>query len=311
MPPFPAAQPTVNGNQLTVDRYLRAPLEIARDLADLTLQGYFAEALFNEGPDAPGGAVVYDELTVNDIFPARDVARHTPGGQFPLIITSRPAPKVAYAEEYGGKFYMTYKAIERNALNDFERDERLLANTLVRKWNNIAVDLLNATVDAVGASAVVVGQDWTLAGTDIFANLAAARFAGEQRELGIEVDTVIVNPAQSLDMLSSQKFRELFTKETQEDIVRGADVGQVLDFDIFKSFRQPAGTALVVQAGVIGGRHEEPPGGAGDSVAFDDESGIAVQTWDDPSNTRRWAQAWKSQVLYVNNPFAVYRLEGI
>lgn len=315
MPPFPQAPPTVSGNLLTVDRYLRAPLEIARDLSDLALQRFFAEELFNEGPDAPAGAVVYDELTANDIYPARDVARHTPGGQFPLVITTRPTPKTAYAEEYGGKFYLTYSAIRRNAINDFDRDERLLANAIVRKWNNIAIDLLNATVTAVGASAIVTGADWGTSTTDIWANLAAGQFAADQREMGIVLDTVIVNPAQALDAMSSDKFRNLLTPETRQALVQQPDLmpsQNPAGLTFRKSYRQPAGTALVVARGLIGGRHREAPAGdEGDNVAYDDASGIAVQTWDDPENTRRWVQGWKSEVLYVNNPYAVYRIEGI
>lgn len=311
---FPAAPVTVDGNRITVDRYLRAPLEIAKDLSDLALQQFFAEALFTEGPDAPAGAVVYDELTSNWIWPDRDVQRHTPGSQFPVVITTKPEPKTAYAEEYGGKFYMTYAAIRRNAVNDFTRNERLTANAIVRKWNNIAIDLLNATVDAVGASAIIAGSPWATASTDIFANLVAAHFAGEQRELGIDVDTVIVNPADALNALTNVKFRELFTKETQEELVQGSTVGTVepAGMTILKSFRQPAGTALALQRGVVGGRHSDTPGGdEGENIATDPESGISVQTWDDPDNTRQWAQAWKSQVMYVNNPYAVYRIEGI
>lgn len=314
MPPFPAPAPTVNGNLITVDRYMRQPLEIARDLSDITLRQFFAEALFTPGPDVPSGAVVYDELNTNDVFPDRDVARHTAGAQFPLVISSRRTPKTAYAEEYGGKFYVTYQAIRRNAVNDFDRDERLLGNAMVRKWNNIALDLLNAAVDAVGASAIIAGADWSLAATDIFANLAAASFAAEQRELGITVDTVIVNPAQGLDMFTNEKFRSLFTDETVEELVQGATVGNVrpAGLTILRSFRQPVGQALALQRGVIGGRHQEAPSAEeSDLIAYDAESGIAAQVWDDPENTRKWAQAWKSEVLYVNNPFAIYRIVGI
>lgn len=312
--PFPAAPPTVNGNLITVDRYLRQPANVVQTLSDLTLQQFFAEELFSLGEDVPSGAVIYDELTENDLYPDRDAQRGTPGGQLPLIISSRPTPKTAYAEEYGGKFFMTYAAIRRNAVSDLTRNERLLANAIVRKWNNIAIDLLNAAVTAVGASAIIAGADWGTATNDIFAQLAAAQFAADSREMGIELDTVIVNPAQSLDMLTSEKFRKLFTLETQEELVQGSTVGQVkpAGMTILKSHRQPAGTALALARGQIGGRHREAPAGEeGENISYDANTGIAVQTWDDPENRRRYAQGWKSEVLYVSNPYALYRIEGI
>lgn len=314
---FPAPAPTVSGQAITVDRLLRQPLEIARDLSDLTLKQYFAEALFNEGAPAPAGAVIYDEISGNLVFPDRDVARKTPGGQFPVIVTSRPEPTTANAEEYGGKFYMTYPAIRRNAMGDMDRNERLLGNAVVRKFNDVAIGILNAAVDAVEAAETgageITGADWGTSGTDIFANLMATQAVADTHELGIVLDTVIVNPQQATEALVNKDFRELFTAETREQLVQGADLGTVTPagMRILKSARQPAGTALVLQRGVIGNRHVEPPGAnTGDNIAVDD-NGMAVQTWDDPENTRRWVQGWKSEVLYVNFPYAVKRLVGI
>lgn len=313
--PFPPANPSVSGSSITVDAYLRQPRYIRQTIEDLTLQGFFAEDIFTLGEPAPAGAVMYDQLTANWLYPDRDVQRHTPGAQFPIVISSNPTPSIASAEEYGGKFWMSYTAIGRNAVNELTRNERLVANALIRKWNTIAINLLNAAVTAVGASAVVTGADWGTSTNDIFAQLASVQFAAEQRELGVVLDTVIINPAQALDMLSSEKLRNLFTDETREQIVTGRRLGRlgnILGYDIFSSFRQTAGQALVVASGMVGGRHHEAPATeAGDNVSFDAATGIAAQTWDDPSNTRRWAQAWKSQVMYVDNPYAVYRLESI
>jgi hypothetical protein len=312
--PFPNPAPGVSGSTISVDAYLRQPDYIRQTLEDLTLAGFFAEDIFTLGEDAPSGAVLYDQLTANFLYPDRDVQRHTPGGEFPIVIASNPVPSVASAEEYGGKFWMSYTAIGRNAVNELTRNERMLANALVKKWNTIAINLLNATVTAVGASAVVTGADWGTSTNDIFAQLAAVQFAAEQRELGIVLDTVIINPAQALDMLTSEKLRNLFTDETREQIVANGGLGRlkVLNYDIRSSFRQPAGTALVTAKGMVGGRHHEAPvATGGENIDFNPESGIAVQTWDDPAQTRRWAQAWKSQILYVDNPYAVYRLESI
>lgn len=312
--PFPAAPPTVDGRLVTVDRLMREPLEISRDLAEMSYQHYFGEVLFTEGEPAPAGAVIYDEITRNDLFPDRDVARHTPGAQFPLVISTRPNPKTAYAEEYGGKFYVTYKAIQRNRFREVERNERLLANALVRKWNNIAVDLLNATVTAVGVSAIIPGTDWSLFDTDIYGHLAATQFAADSRELGLVLDTVIVNPAQGLDIDTNDKLAKRLKSilDAQgQPLLATPGTTQVQDFTVLRSYRQTPGQALVLARGDVGGRHVEPEGEAGENVAVDPDSGIATQVWDDPENTRRWVQSWKSEVLYVDNPFAVYRIEGI
>lgn len=310
MPPFPAAPPTVDGTRVTVDELLRQPLRILEDLQDLTLQRFFAEELFTPGEDVPAGAVVYDQLSSNDIFPDRDVQRVTPGSELPLIVTSRREPRTAFAKEVGGKFFATYKAITRNAIGDFTRDERLLANAMVRWWNAEALAVLNASIAAVGASAVVTGTDWSDPNADIYGQLASVQFAAEQREMGLELDTVIVNSAQGLDIDMSEKLAKRI-RELPPDVpvLRGAGQVQVQDFTVIRSNRQPAGTALVLQRGVQGNRHIEPAGG-GDDIEID-ANGLAVQRWDEKSERRWYVQGWKSEVLYVNNPFAVYRLQGI
>lgn len=312
---FPAPAPTVVGQNVTVNQLLQRPLEISRDLADLTLEQFFAEELFTAGPPAPAGAVVYTKLTRNDLYPDRTAGRSTPGAGFPLIITSHAEPTPAYAEEYGGKFYLTYQAIRRNAINEMTRNERLLANELVLKWNAIATAMLNAAVDAVGASAVVVGEDFSLDATNIFKVLASAQLAADQRRMGIVLDTVIVDHESFFNMLAQEKFQKLFTEATRERMAReGNKINsiEVAGFTVRKSHQQAAGTGLAVASGQVGGRHSDAPSGEeGENIAYDGESGIATQVYDDPDNTRKFVQSWKSQTMYVDNPFGVYRLEGI
>src|SRR5688572_26711030 len=99
---FPAIAPTVDGTRVTLDMYLQRPVEVLNDLlTDLALEQFFAEDLFTPGPDAPAGAVVFTEVA-QSLYPDRDVARHTPGSQFPIIVATNPEPLTAFAEEYGG-----------------------------------------------------------------------------------------------------------------------------------------------------------------------------------------------------------------
>lgn len=315
MPPFPAAAPTVDGTRVTVDAYLQRPLEIARDLVDLTVEEFFTEDLFQPGDNVPAGAVLYSQLRKGDLYPedGRGVGRKTPGGQFPVIVSSPPELQMAYSEEYGGKFYVTYDAIKKNRFNEFDRSERLLANDLVRKWNGLATALLNATVTALGLEAVVVGQDWGDPTANIYADLLDAQWVADARELGIQLDTLVVHPNEWRNMLANEKFQQLFAPATRERMAReGFRMSRVEagGFTIRKSHQQAAGTALAVDSRQVGGRHsDQPPSSPGDNTVY--EQGIAVQTWDDPHNTRRWVQGWKSEILYVSNPLAVYRLEGL
>src|ERR1700741_2694715 len=115
--PYPLAAPTVSGNNITVDRMLQEPPRVTRYLADLSLLNYFAHRIFPTVGAPSGGSVLYPQLTANDVFPdpnRPDVQKLEPGAEFPIIGFTRPAPRVAQVEKFGGRFFVTDEARDRN-----------------------------------------------------------------------------------------------------------------------------------------------------------------------------------------------------
>jgi hypothetical protein len=60
--------PTVSGTTITVDTMLNQPTRITRYLSDLTLRGYWADQGVHPGGGVSGGAILYTQLTQNDLF---------------------------------------------------------------------------------------------------------------------------------------------------------------------------------------------------------------------------------------------------
>src|SRR5215831_15168145 len=145
---YPLAIPTVSTTTITMDMALNAPTRVTRTLMDLTLQRFFADRVFTSAGGVTGGAVVYDQLLANDLYSDRDIQRVAPGDEFPLVTSSRRVPAVAEVEKWGGKFYITIEARDRNDVAVFTRNVRVLANTIVRKMNQRAVEVLEAAVQA-------------------------------------------------------------------------------------------------------------------------------------------------------------------
>ena len=152
---YPLAAPTPSGNDITVDLMLKEPTRITRYLSDLTLKGYFANRIFAAGGSVSGGAVVYDQLTKNDLFVKddRDVQLVAPGAEFPIVDFDRQEPRVAQVEKFGGKFFVTDEARDRNDSNQIKVGTKRLANTIQRKIHARALAVLNAEMTALGASA--------------------------------------------------------------------------------------------------------------------------------------------------------------
>src|SRR6476661_2126569 len=113
---YPLSAPSVSGTNITVDLMLNQPTRITRYLSDLTLRGYWADKVFTPGGGVSGGAILYTQLTQNELFVAsgRDVQNVEPGAEFPLVTFDRPTPLTKQVEKFGGKFFVNDEAKDRN-----------------------------------------------------------------------------------------------------------------------------------------------------------------------------------------------------
>jgi hypothetical protein len=110
-----------------------------------------------------------------------------------VVTGSRRAPKVAEVEKWGGKFWVSIEARDRNDVSVFTRNVRQLANTIVRKINMRAVEVLEAAVQAA-PTRQVTGNSWgavvtagsTASNSTLWPgyDIARAQMLAEQAELG-------------------------------------------------------------------------------------------------------------------------------
>lgn len=291
----PLAAPTVTGDTITVDTLLQQPTRITAFLQDITLQRFILDRLFSSDGGVTGGAVIYDLLTENELYLDRDVEPVAPGSEFPIVTSSRRAPRVAEVEKFGGKYFFTDEARDRNDQSAFRNENIKLGNTIVRKLNARAVETLNAAIADNGGLSEFVGNDWSAAipggsnptapsGTPA-ADLARAQLLADQRELGIAYNIVIVNPVQLNEM-------RLFYGGSLQQML--ADNGYD---EVYASNRVPVGTAYFVAEGQLGEMRLEQP--------------LATETWREAETQRTWVQASVRPVMFVNNPFAVVRATGL
>lgn len=284
----PLGPPTVSGNKVTVDTMLNQPTRITRMIMDLTLQRFIADRVFANAGGVTGGAVIYDQATLNELYTDRDVQQVPPGGEFPLVTSERQVPKVAEVEKWGGKVFITDEAKNRNNTAAFTNQIRQLSNTIVRKVNQRAIAELDTSI--AGSGQTTNGNDWSeVVTTGSEASSAelwpAADFAGawqasEEDELGVTYDLWIVNPqeyARLVVIYGALGLRELLS---------------ALNLDMYVSNRVKAGTAYAVASQQVGEMRVEVP--------------LSTETWRDPEGRQRtWVQSFVQPVMYVTNPFSV------
>lgn len=292
---YPLGTPTVVDNKLTVDTALNQPGRITKRIADLTLQKFIVDKIFgSSGADVAAGAIIYDQVTENDLYTSRDVEQRGPSDEYPIIYGERGEPMVAKAEDWGGKFFVTDEARSRNKVAEFDQDVTRLANTIVRKVNQRAVATLESAITALGGAGVVVGHDWSsaiLTGTSPtptaqqpVADFTNTQLAADTDELGVVYDLWLVNPNQKAALAN----------------VYGAEYKALLEslgVSIFDSNRVPAGTAYAVATGQVG--------------FLDYEKKLQTETWREQSTRRTWVQSFAMPIMGVTNPYAVKKVTGL
>jgi len=289
----PLGPPTLTGTTYSVDLALKQPTRVTRTIMDLTLQRFFADRVFTNQGGVTGGAVIYDVALTNDIYLERDIARVAPGQEFPIVTSLRRAPQVAAVEKWGGKFFTTDEARDRNDVSVYTRHIRQLANTIVRKINQRAVEVLDAAVTAY--TRTVTGNNWSTvvtAGSSASnatlwpgRDFAKAQYQAEVEELGIVYDLWIMNPQEFLNLATvyGNFLNDLLTS---------------LGISIFVTNRVPAGTAYVVAEGQVGQMRIEQP--------------LATETWRDSDGRQQtWTQSSVRPVMFVDNPPAVLKFTGL
>lgn len=291
----PLGPPTVTGTSITVDIMLRQPSRITRMIMDMTLQKFVADRIFSSGGGVTGGAVVYDSVEANDLYTSRDVERVSPGAEFPIITSARRVPGVAEVEKWGGKVWISDEARDRNDSLLFTNQLRQLGNTIVRKINARAMQVLAAMFTAYPSRVIASPNNWATvtpygAGPTPPVNWPAQDFAkaaeiAETDEMGIRFDLWILNPTDYTNLLV------LYGGDGIQELLA------TLGLEIYVTNRQPAGIATVVAQRQVGQMRTEQP--------------LGTETWREPNRQRTWVQSSVRPLMFCDNRFAALQFTSI
>lgn len=291
---YPLGSPSVSGSNLTVDMMLAQPTRINSYLSDLALKKYFAERIFTKGGGVSGGALVYTQLTTNDLFPTRAAQEVAPGAEFPEVTFDRPTPLTAQVKKLGGKFRVTDEARERNDLSAIQSESVKLANDIVRQLHARALAELEAAIAGVsGTATTLAGVSWADAvGLTIstsnkgglpVADFGKAQLKADTFEFGTSYDLWIVNP---------QEMANFNTVYENASAVLAAN-----GITMISSNQVTAGTAYAVAEGGVGQvRYEQP---------------LQTTSTREELTESTWVKTSIRHVFAVTNPYNVLKFTGL
>ncbi|HET6502116.1 MAG TPA: major capsid protein [Amycolatopsis sp.] len=295
---YPLGPPSVSGTSITVDVLLNNPTVITRDIAKLADANFFASKVFSDAGGVEGGAVLYElpPTTATDLYAAGAIQEVAPGEEFPTNSFNRGVPVVAKPRKLGTKWEVTKEAKKRNNTRLIQKSMAQTANTIALTLDAMAVGVMNTAITA--NSRTVAGQSWATAagitnlntsGTNTpISDILGVQTVLEGEERGHQVNSIILNPAQKLSL--SQIAARSGT--TIDAILANAGITNWTS-----SKRVTAGTAILYEAGMVGGWANEFPL-------------VGVIYYDD--KTESWWYQWSvSPVMFVDDPYAIYRLTGL
>jgi hypothetical protein len=293
---YPGAAPTVNGDKITVEQWMKNPTMLRRTLESMASQRWIADFIFSSG-DAMGGAVIYDQLTAQDLYPATgDVGEIAPGDEFPMVDTSDPTPKVAKVAKRGLMTKVTYETVRRNDRDTFARALVKLRNALVRKVDTVAFATLDAEPLIPFVTAATVMSN---AAADPINDFLGAIKVVDEADLGYHVDTVILNPAEAYKLVGRKDVRDALPREnTAINPILSRQLAGFLNIPNWViSNRQTAGKARLLQAKVCGSQRDEIP--------------FYSRNIDKPENEAWFVQAARVTVPVITDPKSIVELRGL
>lgn len=294
--PMPPPVPTISGQTLSLSVFLNSPAVVQRTLENLTSQRYVADRIFTRGPEAAGGAVIYDQVLAQNLFTLRDVQEVRPGSEFPIVNGEEPTPLVALVSKYGGDAVFTYEQIRRNRRDVLARELIRLRNTIVRKVDLLAI----ATLDAAPIQTFAASGDWTTAATDIIFDIEKGKSVLDAIDMGYEADTVLLNPAQALDIRGDGDIRLALPRENRNTNLldkSATDLNGLLGIEKwYVTNRVAAGTVRVLDSRFTGFISDEVP--------------AYSRVIDEEVKERKRVRAARIPAMGVTDPKAVVKITG-
>ncbi len=301
--------PVIAGRDITIDFLLNNPTVIASRVASLANQRLISNYIFRAVGGVQGGALIYNRIDSNQVYLTRDVQTIAEAAEIPLVDAAEPAPLIVTMSKFGGSFEISDEARRRNNQDVVTQMETKFTNNMVRRQDTAALasfasdPIISAAVTGAGAdstggtkAAVAAWSDRT--NGDPITDISNAAVIINNRELGYEADTVLLNPVDQVKLLQRPDIRTALPRESAPgNPILNGQMGAFLGLSWVVSNRVPAGTAYVLQRGVIGGIAEEVP--------------LTMETERVKKRQVEVVYGTRTTGTFIDNPLAVVRLTGI
>lgn len=299
-------------DRITVEALLKQPRLIARALTDLASKRFVADRVLARGSSdqVAGGAALYQKS--ESIYTDRDAEEVGVRSEYPRASWSE-AVFAAAVKKYGLEVPVSDEARRRNQMDVVQRAQRKLANAVVKFVDTKLIAMLIADASI---STYAAGGDWTTAATDIIFDIARAQNLIGLQDEGYAGDTMIVNPAQELDLITDAAIRDALPREggsPTNAVVSGSAVPMLGLRQILPTNALTAGTVFILESQIVGTVADEAPHPEEGYISYDPGDGkvpVQVKTYREQNVDETIVRGARFPAMWIAEPKAAVKITG-
>lgn len=258
---FPPGAPTISGDIVSANRFLKDTPLVARALRTVGDESFVADKILTAQFFTESGSIGYESN--ESIYADRAPKAVPPGGEYPLTPVSTGPESLAATVKWGNDTLITDEAISRQKYDVIGRAFRKLMNSHIQTIDGVA---LSAIVSAVTQNTDAIASWKTGGGTSkILRDLMRAATSIIKLKQGYMPDLVFVEPDVFANIVSDDDLMKILPREYPGVAATPAVAGlnsmlikQIGGFTFVTSPNAPVtGKALVVDSRVFGGFADE------------------------------------------------------
>lgn len=311
MPQYPVAAPSLNGDVLSINRFLKDTPWVARALRTVGDEQFVSDKLLTGQFFTESGSIGYEQN--ESIYADRAPKAVPPGGEYPITPISTGPASTANVVKWGNDALLTDELISRQRYNVVERSFRKLMNSHIQTIDSVA---LSAIVSAVSQNTDAIASWKASSGVKILRDVMRAITSIINLKQGYMPNAVFVEPAVFANVVSDDELMKLLPREFPG--VQAAPVTQGLNGSLMRQIgglmwitspnAPVSGKALVVDTTVFGAFADERLNSP-DYVQT--ENGLQVQSIRDKDVDGWRIRARRVTVPIVLEPGAGWLINGV
>ncbi|GAB3251002.1 phage major capsid protein [Kineosporia babensis] len=307
--PYPAAPPTLAGEIITINRALKNPTVVQKQIETIADQQMVGEKLLTGRVTAQGGTVLYGVDTSMDLD--RGPRAVSAGAEYPRALPKEDVDAIVSTTKYGEDVPLTDEKISREQWAGVNQQMALSVNTTVSFVDSVILSVVSAAVTQTHAATA----QWSNAATantfrDVM--LAVAKIRNQGGKTARYNPSVLLTDFISAAYLTSdQKIVQNMPRESGNNIIQSGYFGRLGGLDIWgvPEDSMPAGVDALVadpkQLGFIANEDIQSPEYQG---AY---TGIQSYVRRDPkANDQYLIRTRRVFAAAVNNPSAAIKITG-